>query len=69
MILYPTVDEVVAVHARLIAQFGGLLGIRDRNGLESALARPRSGYYADVIQEAACALGESVSESSICRRQ
>jgi death-on-curing protein len=50
---YPSVDEVIALHARLIAQFGGSLGIRDRGALESAIARPQSRYYADIIQEAA----------------
>ena len=62
MTSYPTVDEVIAVHALLIARFGGSLGIRDRGGLESALARPQSGYYSDVIQEAA-ALWESLSQN------
>ena len=45
MTSYPTFDEVIAVHAQLIARFGGSLGIRDRGALESALARPQSGYY------------------------
>src|SRR5205085_11754457 len=59
---YPALDEVIAVHARLIARFGGSLGIRDRGGLESALARPQTGYYRDLIQEAA-ALWESLSQN------
>jgi death-on-curing protein len=59
---YPTVDEVIAVHARLIARFGGSLGVRDRGALESAVARPQSGYYDDLIQEAA-ALWESLSQN------
>jgi death on curing protein len=59
---YPTIDEVIAVHARLIARFGGSLGIRDRGALESALARPQTGYYTDLIQEAA-ALWESLSQN------
>jgi hypothetical protein len=50
---YPTVDGVIAVHARLIAGFGGPLGIRDRGALESALGRPQSRYYTDIIKEAA----------------
>lgn len=62
MTIYPTVDEVIAVHARLIARFGGTLGIRDCGALESALARPRTGYYDDLIQEAA-ALWESLSQN------
>jgi death-on-curing protein len=60
--LYPTVDEVIAVHARLIARFGGSPGIRDRRSLEAALARPQSGYYKDLIQEAA-ALWESLLQN------
>jgi death-on-curing protein len=59
---YPTVAETVAVHARLIARFGGSDCIRDHGALESALARPRSGYYSDLIQEAA-ALWESLSQN------
>ena len=62
MTLYPTVHEVIEVHDRLIAQFGGSPGIRDRGALESALARPQSGYYLDVLQEAA-ALWESLSQN------
>lgn len=58
----PTVAETVAVHAKLIARFGGSEGIRDRAALESALARARSGYYSDLIQEAA-ALWESLSRN------
>ena len=62
MTRYPSVDEAVAVHAKLTARFGGSLGIRDKAALESALARPRSGYYSDLIQEAA-ALWESLSQN------
>src|SRR5262249_46844593 len=32
---YPTVDQVIVVHARLIAKFGGSLRLRDRGGLRS----------------------------------
>lgn len=62
MTSYPTIDDVIAVHARLIARFGGSLGIRDRDALESALARPQSGDYEDIVQEAA-ALWESLSQN------
>ncbi len=62
MTIYPTFDEVISTHAILIARFGGAAGIRDRGALESALARPRSGYYPDVIQEAA-ALWQSLSQN------
>ena len=62
MTIYPTIEEVVAAHGLLIARFGGSQGIRDRGALESALARPQTGYYHDLIQEAA-ALWESLSQN------
>ena len=62
MTIYPVFDEVVESHDRLIDRFGGSLGLRDRGALESALARPRSGYYNDLIEEAA-ALWESLSQN------
>jgi len=60
--LYPSLDDVLAAHARLLALFGGAPGIRDRAALEAALARPQSGYYRDVIEQAA-ALLESLSQN------
>ena len=62
MIIYPTIYEVLIAHARLIARFGGAGGLRDRGALEAALARPQTGYYADVIEQAA-ALMESLSQN------
>jgi death-on-curing protein len=60
--LYPSIDEVLAAHARLIALFGGTQGIRDQGALEAALARPQTGYYKDVIEQGA-ALLESLSQN------
>lgn len=62
MTLYPSVPDVVAAHARLIILFGGAQGIRDRDAIEAALGRPQSGYYRDVIEQAA-ALLESLSQN------
>ncbi len=62
MTVYPSIGEVLAAHARLIDIFGGAHGVRDRAALEAALARPKRGYYRDVIEEAA-ALLESLSQN------
>lgn len=59
MILFPTCDEALALHDELIHRFGGIDGVRDLGLLESALYRPQSGYYEDIIQMAA-ALMESL---------
>jgi death-on-curing protein len=60
--LYATVEDVLVIHATLIARFGGAPGIRDRRALEAALARLQTGYYDDLLQEAA-ALWESLSQN------
>jgi death-on-curing protein len=59
---YPTLDEILSVHSTLIERFGGSHGLRDKGALESALARPGSGYHRDLIEEAA-ALWESLSQN------
>lgn len=50
---YPTLEEALFLHRRLLEDFGGSEGIRDLGLLESALARPRSGYYKTVYEQAA----------------
>ncbi|MFV1959594.1 MAG: type II toxin-antitoxin system death-on-curing family toxin [Planctomycetota bacterium] len=54
-----TVDEVLAIHERLLQRFGGAAGVRDRGLLESALFRPQTGYYAG-LPAMACAMFESL---------
>ncbi len=51
--VYPTLEEALHLHRRLIEVFGGAGGIRDPGLLDSALARPRSGYYESLSLQAA----------------
>ena len=53
---YLTVVEVLAIHDALIRRYGGKSGVRDPGALESALYRPQTGYYADLVAEAAALL-------------
>lgn len=62
MTVYLTVVEVLAIHEDQIERFGGTPGLRDPGQLEAALFRPQTGYYPDVIAEAA-ALWESLSQN------
>ena len=50
---YLTVIEVLAIHEDQIDRFGGTEGVRDMGLLEAALYRPQTGYYTDIIEEAA----------------
>jgi death on curing protein len=57
-----TLADVLAMHDDQIARYGGSAGVRDYGLLEAALFRPQTGYYADVIEEAA-ALWESLAQN------
>ena len=59
---YLTMAEVLAMHADQIERYGGSHGVRDQGLLEAALYRPQTGYYADLIEEAA-ALWESLAQN------
>jgi death-on-curing protein len=58
-IQFLTHDELLEIHQKLIERFGGQSGIRDPGLLESALYRPRTGYYEDLAEMGA-ALFESL---------
>jgi death on curing protein len=54
--VFLTLEEVLALHDALLARFGGSAGVRDPGLLESALARPQTGYYATLSLQAAALL-------------
>ena len=54
-----SLDEVLAIHERLIEKFAGTPGLRDKGLLESALFRPQTGYY-DRLDQMAAAMFESL---------
>ncbi len=39
------VQDVLAIHSRMISEFGGSPGVKSHEQLESAVQAPRSGYY------------------------
>ncbi len=49
MIQYLSVDQVLRLHTRQIESFGGGAGLRDRGGLESAVARPAATFGGDDL--------------------
>jgi death-on-curing protein len=59
---YLSLAEIIEINARMIQDFGGIHQVRDQGLLESAVARPQAGYYADLIEEAA-ALFESLAQN------
>ena len=55
---YLSQDEVLTLHRRIIETSGGSDGVRDYNGLESAIAQPRMTFdgqdlYPTVVEKAA----------------
>ena len=59
---YLTQQEVLAIHADQIERYGGSPGVRDLGLLDAALYRPQTGYYADLVEQAA-ALWESLGQN------
>lgn len=53
---YLTTADALAIHAILIKRYGGSKGVRDLGALESALFRPQTGRYSDLIAESAALL-------------
>lgn len=54
--LYLTVDNVLELHSVLIQRYGGIGGVRNPEAIEAAVFRPQTGYYADILGEAAALL-------------
>jgi death-on-curing protein len=55
---YLSIAEVLDIHERLLADSGGILGVRDLGALESAVSQPRATYggldlYPDLVAKAA----------------
>lgn len=50
---YLTTNEALLIHAILLRKYGGAEGLQDPGLLEAVLFRPQTGYYSDIIQEAA----------------
>ncbi|XWO13931.1 Fic/DOC family protein [Candidatus Hepatincola sp. Pdp] len=62
MIKYLTLTEIKFLHKMQIDEFSGSHGIRDEFLLHSALLRPQTGYYTNIIEQTA-ALWESLSQN------
>jgi len=54
-----SLEEVIEIHRILLDRFGGPHGLRDEGLLDSALYRPRSGYY-KTLDKMAAAMFESL---------
>lgn len=57
---YLRLEDALYIHAEQLRLFGGAAGVRDLGLIESALLRPQTGYYADLVEQAA-ALWESLA--------
>lgn len=58
--VYLTLDDVLWIHEEQIRIFGGAKGVRDEGLILSVLLRPQTGYYSNLVEEAA-ALWESLA--------
>jgi death-on-curing protein len=76
VIIYLSVEQIVDLHEKQVRTFGGSAGLRDRGGLESAVARPAMTFggedlYPDVADKASAlmhSLAMATSASARLRR-
>ena len=66
MIVYVSLEQVLLLHEKQLEVFGGPPGLRDRAGLESAVARPQMTFggedlYPDLPDKAAALMHSLVS--------
>jgi death-on-curing protein len=59
-----SVEQALIIHKQVIEKYGGAIGLRDSDGLKSALARPfqtfdKKELYTSAFEKAA-AIGESI---------
>ena len=59
---YITLEEIDRIHAAILEESGGYPGYRDKGLVDSAINRPRTGYYKNLFEEAA-AMMESISNN------
>ena len=57
---YLTLEDALYIHGEQIRLFGGAEGVRDLGLIVTVLLRPQTGYYADLVEQAA-ALWESLA--------
>jgi death-on-curing protein len=57
---YLTIEDAIGIHDEQLSLYGGAAGVRDQGLIFSDLLRPQTGYYGDLIEEAA-ALWESLA--------
>jgi death-on-curing protein len=64
----PTFDDIVELHARIIQQSGGSSGMRDRAGIEAALAQPLATSGTDELHSTPVAKAAALGFSLISGR-
>jgi death-on-curing protein len=64
---YLLIEEIISLHAQVIARSGGGLGLRDRGALESAVAQPEMTFGGEdlypTVADKAAALGHSLIQN------
>jgi death-on-curing protein len=63
--IYISVEQLLAVHAALVEQFGGSSGLRDRGGLEAAAARPAMTFDGEDLYPDVCAKAAALMHSLV----
>ena len=63
-----TLEEVLALHERLLARYGGATGMRDAGGLAAAVEQPKNTFYygAGAVFDIAAAYAFHLAQAQAC---
>lgn len=62
---YLSIEQVLALHGEQIRRYGGGKGLRDRNGLEAAIARPAMTFGGDDLYPDVAAKASALMHSLV----
>ena len=54
--VFLTIEEVLEIHERMLAEFGGLAGVSDQGLLDSALAMPQATFGGEFLHSTIAAM-------------
>jgi death on curing protein len=63
--VYLGLEQILALHKLQIARYGGSAGLRDRGGVEAAIARPRMTFGGEDLYEEHAAKAAAIMHSLV----
>jgi len=67
--VFLSLDEVLEIHEQQIERYGGSTGLRDPNGLESAVATPQAIFGGEFLHTSIPAMAAAFASSRMTKHE